>query len=75
MKNAFIDLWCELCEAVWRGIKLAITITVVLIILFNVLLRETHNHVKTKKAAREAAEQVYPNPINEFAGLEEHVYE
>lgn len=40
MKEALIEIWCELWEAIWRGTQIAVTVIVAIAIVFNVLVRK-----------------------------------
>lgn len=50
MKDAIMEVWCELWEAIWKGFRVAVTVLVAIAIIFNVLVKK-----KDKPAAVDQA--------------------
>lgn len=40
MKDAMMEVWCELWEAIWKGARVAITTIVAVALIFNVLFKK-----------------------------------
>ena len=57
MNDAMLDVWCELCEAIWKGARVAITTIVAVALIFNVLFKKKDPKPHIDKAV-EVVEQV-----------------